>query len=393
MFSSRTNWNLSPNQLNRLLEDKSRQGVSILDLTESNPTRCGLTYNPEILKALSTDKSLLYEPNPRGLLAARNVVAEEYRSHGIHLDANNIFLTAGTSEAYGYLFRLLCNPGDNVLVPKPSYPLFDYLCELNDVEARHYRLRYTDEWQIDFSSLREAVDSSTRAILIVHPNNPTGSFVKPGERGEITELAQKHRLPLMVDEVFMEYGLHEGREVPGSFGGEEHGLVFTLNGISKTLGLPQMKVAWITASGTREFVDDAMKRLEVIADTYLTVGTPVQQALEVFFREGKNVTQQIQRRVRENFKTACILLAKTPLSLLETEAGWNTIIRLPETQSDEEWALNLLKVHDTLVYPGHFFEIDRETCVVLSLLPDKSVFEEGLRRLILSVTSKLSDSH
>ncbi len=392
VFSSRTNWNLAPNPLNRLLEEKRKAGATVLDLTESNPTRCGFTYSPALLKALSAEKSLLYEPNPRGLLTAREVVATWYRSHRIRMDADNVILTAGTSEGYGYLFRLLCDPGDTVLVPKPSYPLFDYLCELNDVEARYYRLRYYDEWQVDLDSMRAAVDESTRAILIVHPNNPTGSFVKPQERESIVSFASEHHLALIVDEVFIEFGLQPESETPASFASEQRGIIFTLNGISKTLGLPQMKVAWITTSGGQELVHHAVQRLEVIADTYLTVGTPVQHALAACFDEGKTITDQIGGRVRRNYSELCSMLANTPLSPLHTEAGWNSIVRLPSTESDEAWAQRILRESNVLVYPGHFFEINDETCIVLSLLPQESVFRDGVRRLVQAITSNSSGS-
>ncbi len=390
MFSSRTNWNLSPNRLTVLLEEKRSAGVRVLDLTESNPTRCAFSYDPALLNSLPTEQSLLYEPNPRGLRKAREVVAHQYRSQNIAIDADKVFLTAGTSEAYGFLFSLLCDPGNTVLVPKPSYPLFDYLCELNDVEARSYHLRYYDEWQIDLDSLGKSVDASTRAIILVHPNNPSGSFVKQREKEQIVTFARAHHLALIVDEVFLEFGMHEEKGMAMSFAGEQQGLIMTLNGISKTLGLPQMKLAWITVSGDQNSVDEAVKRLEVIADTYLTVATPIQHALGTLFQEGRKVTDQIRARVRENYEAACAMLRKTSLSVLHTEGGWNTIIRLPNTDSDEGWAMRLLKENNVLVYPGHFFEMDENTCVVVSLLPEALVFREGIRRLVQMVSSHLS---
>lgn len=390
MFSSRTGWNLSPNALQRCLDEMRNNGETILDLTESNPTRCGFTYDTALVEVLASERSLKYEPDPRGLLAARKSIAGYYEEHGSVVDPSNIFITAGTSEAYSHLFRLLCNAGENVLVPKPSYPLFDFLCTLNDVEARYYRLRYTDEWQIDIGSLNDAVDESTRAILLVHPNNPTGSFVKTGEWEELKKIARDRRLALIVDEVFAEFSFEDTRNVHRSFAGDGPPFVFTLNGISKMLGLPQMKLAWITVSGQAGDVKDAAQRLEIICDTYLSAGTPVQHALPMLLREGRSVRDEIRQRIVSNRNALQSMTHGSPLSLLNTEGGWNAIVKFPRLMSDEAWALRVLKESNVLVHPGHFFEIEEEACTVVSLLPEESTFSSGFHKTLRLVHTILN---
>lgn len=390
MFSSRTGWNLSPNALHQLLEEIRRKGEPIADLTESNPTRCDLSYDPKLIQALSSERSLVYEPDPRGLLTARHSIAGYYLQRGIVVDPANIFITAGTSEAYSHLFKLLCNPGEKVLVPKPSYPLFDYLCALNDVEARHYRLRYDDEWRVDVDSLSDIVDESTRAILLVHPNNPTGSYITVQEREAVLTIASKRGLALIVDEVFGDFSFDDIKGPHGSFACEQDALVFTLNGISKLLGLPQMKLAWITASGALPLLHDAASRLEIICDTYLSAGTPVQQALPALFTNGRRVTEQIRTRVRRNYNSLRAMTGGTPVSLLDADGGWNAIVQFPRIMSDETWALRLLKECNVLVHPGHFFEIEREGCIVISLLPEESTFSSGFGKTLEFVRATLA---
>jgi alanine-synthesizing transaminase len=392
MFSSRTDWNLTPNSLSVLLAEKRKRGEPVADLTESNPTRCGFSYNSELLQVLATDRSFLYEPDPHGHLVAREGIAEHYRKSGIALDPSNIFLTASTSEGYSHLFKLLCNPGDSVLVPKPSYPLFDYLCALNDVEVRHYRLRYDDEWHFDMDSINDAIDSSTRALLLVHPNNPTGSFVKNSERKKILDLVERRKLALIVDEVFSSYSMMERNDITRSFASETRALIFTLNGISKLLGLPQMKLAWITVSGGSEVVHNAIDRLEIICDTYLSTGTPIQHALPQILQSGKEVTDQIRNRVRANYKALRLMTAQSPLSIFEMEGGWTAMIQLPRIMSDEAWALRLLTESNVLTHPGHFFEIDQDACIVVSLLPQESTFSNGIRDILQLVQSAVKFS-
>jgi alanine-synthesizing transaminase len=383
MFSSRTDWNLVPNKLSQLLAEKRKKGEEIIDLTESNPTKCGFPYNISLLQPLSMETSLKYEPDPKGLLSARKKIAEYYSGNGIDVDPGNIFLTASTSEAYSHLFRLLCNPGDSVLVPKPSYPLFDYLCTLNDVTALHYSLRYDGEWSVDVDGLTESLDVSTRAILLVHPNNPTGSYLKPKERDRILDIARTNGLAVIVDEVFSEFSLTDSVKHPISFLGKNPVPTFTLNGISKLLGLPQLKLGWITVTGPDESVRVAVTRLEVILDTFLSVGTPVQHALPILLDSGQIITDRIRGRVRSNYRSLCAMVAAhgSGISIFNAEGGWNAILRLPHIISDDEWAVRLLKYRNVLVHPGHFFEMDQEACILISLLPEESIFLVGIARI------------
>jgi alanine-synthesizing transaminase len=386
MFSSRTNWNLTLNELSLLAAEKRNRGETILDLTESNPTRCGFLLEPSLLQSLSTAQSIHYDPQPRGLASARQSIAAWYASRGTIVDPESVFLTSGTSEAYSHVFRLLCNAGDSILVPKPSYPLFDYLCKLHDIEAIHYHLRYDDEWHIDVESLHDAVDKSTRAILLVHPNNPTGSYVTNDERVKLVEFARRHELALIVDEVFLDFGLSVSDRRSRSFAAERGVLTFSLNGISKLLALPQMKLAWLAVSGSDALLKQAISRLEVVADTYLSVGTPIQLALPELLKEGPSITRRIMDRIRHNYQHIGSMIDESSLvSLLTTEGGWNAILRLPNTMSDDAWALRLLKDCNVLVHPGHFFEISQNACVVISLLPHESVFSDGIAGILKAV--------
>jgi hypothetical protein len=386
MFSSRTNWNLTPNELSLLAAEKRKRGETILDLTESNPTRCGFLLESLLLESLSTPQAALYDPQPRGLASARQSIAAWYAGRGTIVDPENVLLTSGTSEAYSHIFRLLCNTGDSILVPKPSYPLFDYLCRLHDIEAFHYHLRYDGEWHIDVESLHDAVSKSTRAILLVHPNNPTGSYVTNDERVKIVDFARRHELAVIVDEVFLDFALSTNERRSGSFAAERGVLTFSLNGISKLLALPQMKLAWIAVSGSEASSKEAIGRLEVIADTYLSVGTPIQLALPELLKAGPSITEKITARIRQNYRHIRSMIGESSLvSLLTTEGGWNAIVRLPNMMSDEAWALRLLKDCNVLVHPGHFFEISRNVCVVISLLPQESVFSEGIAGILQAV--------
>lgn len=386
MFSSRTNWNLTPNELSLLAAEKRKRGEIILDLTESNPTKCGFLLESPLLESLSTPQAALYDPQPRGLASARQAIAAWYAGRDTIVDPESVFLTSGTSEAYSHVFRLLCNAGDSILVPKPSYPLFDYLCRLHDIEAFYYHLRYDGEWHIDFESLHDAVSKSTRAILLVHPNNPTGSYITNDERVKIVDFARRHDLALIVDEVFLDFELSTNERRSGSFAAERGVLTFSLNGISKLLALPQMKLAWIAVSGSEASLKEAIGRLEVIADSYLSVGTPIQLALPELLKAGPSITEKITARIRHNYRHIRSMIGESSLvSLLTTEGGWNAIVRLPNMMSDEAWALRLLKDCNVLVHPGHFFEIGRNVCVVISLLPQESVFSEGIAGIFQAV--------
>lgn len=383
MFSDRTQWNTRPTKLASLLREQQQSGADIIDLTESNPTRGEFQHNAQsMLDALGTRWSLLYEPNPKGLLLARTAIADWYSHQGITVNAEHLFLTASTSEGYSFLFRLLCNAGDSVLIPKPSYPLLDYLCQLNDVVPQYYSLMYDGEWHIDFDRLETSITEKTRAIILIHPNNPTGSFIKHHERLQIEELARRHNIPLIVDEVFGSFGFEPDQRRASSFAGGETVLTFTLNGLSKLAGLPQMKLAWIIVGGAEAEREEALKRLEIIADTYLSVATPVQQALPMLLKDSSFLTQQILERVRGNYQwLANTLRLGSAISLLHCEGGWNTILQLPNTKTDEEWALQLLRERNILVHPGHLFDLQTSACIVISLLVKRTLLEAGVEAI------------
>lgn len=384
MFSNRFKWNLATNQLARLLEAKRQAGTPILDLTEANPTRAGLAYPAaEILGALAQDGAMLYEPAPRGLLLAREAVAGYYAERGLRVDPAHLCLTASTSEAYAYLFKLLCDQGDNVLVPQPSYPLFDFLAALEGVELRPYALEYQHPrgWAMDFDSLRGALTPQTRAIMLVNPNNPTGSFVKAAEVAELNQLCQQRGLALIVDEVFGDYVLPPEAQQAVSLVENEASLTFVLSGFSKILALPQMKLGWIVTNGPAELRREAEERLELIADTFLSVGAPVQHAAAAWLPLRASLQQQISARTVTNLEWLAALVAGSACRLLTVEGGWYATLEVPRHVSEEELILRLLTEDDVLVHPGYFFDFAREAYLVLSLLPPPEVFQAAAQRL------------
>jgi alanine-synthesizing transaminase len=361
-FSSRLPHALDANSFSELLHRKKQDSVRVLDLTESNPTHAGIVYPPGLTRALDNDAALRYEPEPFGLLSARENIAEAYGAA-----ADRVILTASTSEAYSWLFKLLCDPGDEILAPRPSYPLFEYLAALESVRVRHYSLFYDHGWYIDFETLRRSLNDRTRAIVLVNPNNPTGHFLKAHELEPLTRFG----LPIISDEVFREYPVDPPGDALFSLLGVPDAAVFTLNGLSKSAGLPQMKLAWIIASGP---VDEAMRRLEMIADTYLSAGTPVQLALPKLLELRKPVQEQIIARCKANLRH----LQSSGLHVLKVEAGWHAVVA-----KDESDAVALLRDHDVLVQPGYFYDFERSGHIVLSLLTPSEIFIEGLRRLQL----------
>jgi len=386
MFSSRFRWSLESNRLARLLAEKRRAGERILDLTESNPTRAGFDYPvARILNALAAPQVMTYEPAPRGLLAARQAIADYYGERGEAVEAERIHLTASTSEGYAYLFKLLADQGDAVLAPQPSYPLFDFLAALEGVELRPYELVYTHPtgWQIDFDSLQQAMTAETRAVIVVNPNNPTGSFLKRGELERLTALCAEHRLALIVDEVFSDYPLMADGERALSLASISSVLIFVMSGLSKTLALPQMKLGWILANGPAELRNEAEERLDLIADTFLSVGTPVQQAAPAWLRLRAGLQQQILSRLRGNLKLLAQLTADSPGRLLKVEGGWSATLEVPRYSSEEEWVLSLLAEDQVLAHPGYFFDFPREAFIVVSLLPAPEIFREAISRLLV----------
>ena len=388
-FSSRFKWNLQANRLALLLAEKKRVGAKILDLTESNPTRAGFDYpTTEILSALTAPQAMTYEPTPRGLLSARQAVTDYYRERGETVEPERIHLTASTSEGYAYLFKLLADHGDAVLVPQPSYPLFEFLAALESIELRPYELIYSHPrgWQIAFDSLEQAASSRARAIIIVNPNNPTGSFIKRNELERLTALCATRGLALVVDEVFSDYAFAPDKERVSSFISVSSVLTFVMSGISKTLVLPQMKLGWIVTGGPEELRREAEERLDLIADTYLSVGAPVQHAAPAWLRLRAGLQRQIIERVRGNLEHLSQLAADSPCRLLKVEGGWYAVLEVPRHVSEEELVLALLAEDEVLVHPGYFFDFEREAFLVLSLLPPPEIFREAISRLLARAT-------
>jgi alanine-synthesizing transaminase len=387
MFSDRTNWKLTRNRLTEALDQARSSGARVLDLTISNPTRAGLYYSePQILQSLSSPRSLDYDPQPKGLPSARAAVADYYRlEHSIHLDPEHLILATSTSEGYSFVFRLLCNPGDELLVPKPSYPLFEFLADLQDVKLVPYPLIYDHGWQMDFPSLQKAMSKRTRGVVVVHPNNPTGSFVHRDEQESLNHFCREHELALIADEVFLDYA--HGRGPQQSFAANQDVLTFTLSGVSKISALPQMKVAWIATSGPAAKVEPALARLEVIADTYLSMNAPIQWALPALLEQRETIQQQLLDRVAGNLaELDRQLAAQKTCQRLTVEGGWYAVLRVPLTQTDEELAIDLLRRQSVLLHPGHFYDFPSDGYLVLSLITQKAEFAEALQRVLERVS-------
>ncbi len=384
MFSQRTNWRLTPNALTRAIAEARASGQKILDLTTSNPTEAGIRPDAEVvLAALANPEAMHYDPQPRGLLAARQAVCRYYReAHEVFdLDPERLVLTTSTSEAYSYVFRLLCNPGDEILVPKPSYPLFEFLADLTDVKLVPYPLLYDHGWQIDFDSLHKAATARSRAAIIVHPNNPTGSYVSPAETSALNALCRDYNLALIVDEVFLDYS-HDGTPRP-TFVTNADALTFTLSGVSKISALPQMKLAWVAASGPKEMVDEAGARLEIVADTFLSMNAPVQLAAPVLLDQRKQIQPVLLDRLRVNLAELDRQLAARPsCARLQVEGGWYVVLRVPVHGSDEDLAIRLLREASVSAHPGHFYDFPNEGHLVLSLITEPADFREGVARLL-----------
>jgi len=381
VFSSRIPSDLRPNRLTLALEAKRRSGGEILDLTLSNPTRAAFPYPAGILRAFEDQRLLQYEPDPAGMREARAAVARYYARRGMMVEAERILLTASTSEGYAYLFKLLTNPGDHVLAPRPSYPLFELLAGMESITARFYPLSYHGKWMIDVEALASAISGRTRAIILVNPNNPTGSFLKRDELDCLVRLATEHRIALISDEVFADYAFGPDPERINSLAGIETGLAFALSGLSKIAGLPQMKLGWIVAAGAADARRHALERLEWIADTYLSVGTPVQCAASRLLDAGESVQSEIRARTSANLRLLRQAMEGTSASVLTAEGGWYAVLQVPRVRTDEQWSLDLLDNYNVLIQPGFFYDFDSEAFLVLSLLTPSPVLEEGLARI------------
>ncbi len=375
-FSERTAWELGENGFAEKLRRARASGVELFDLTVSNPTACGFVYDAVALLApLAEVGALLYEPEPLGMLSAREAVAGYY---GGAVEAGRICLTTSTSEAYSYLFRLLCDPGDEVLVASPSYPLFDFIARLDDVKLVEYPLLYHDGWQIDLEALARSVTERTRAVIVVHPNNPTGHFCSGVERAALQSLCAERGLALIVDEVFLDYPLPG--VVAESFAvGSSPALTFVLSGLSKVCALPQMKCSWIVACGPAHEVEGAMARLEIVADTFLSMNAPVQHALPVWLAGREDLQGQILSRMVENLAVLDAVMAGSGIQRLEMDAGWTAVLRVPRTVAGVEFCEAALE-RGVVVQPGEFYGLPAGRAVV-SLLTMPEIWRSGLLRL------------
>jgi hypothetical protein len=384
-YSGRLSWSLLPNPLSNLLEKQRRLGISLLDLTISNPTEAFPHYpHGRMAQAYAGIKDFTYQPDPFGHEQARTIIAAWYRHRGIDISPNQLALTASTSEAYSLLFKLLCDPGDEILIPIPSYPLFEYLARLEGVKTVPYRLLYDGSWFLDFASMRAAISTRTKAIVIVNPNNPTGSFLKIQECATLLEIANRHGLPVISDEVFMDYAFHHPSDhFARTLIGRDGTLSFSLNGLSKAAGMPQVKLGWIAINGPAAARAEARARLELILDTYLSVGTPVQSALGSLLETGAEIQRQIAARIAQNRTTLAAALQGSPVHILHAEGGWSSILQLPNICKEEIWAARLLSEQQVLVQPGYFFDMAAEAYIIVSLITTPDVFAEGIKRLRL----------
>jgi alanine-synthesizing transaminase len=382
MFSRRTDWKLTPNRFTQVQRELQTAGREVLDLTISNPTRAELHYDSEtILQALVNPQAMDYDPQPKGLRSAREAVAGYYRKQHDDIDPDAIVLTTSTSEGYSYVLRLLCNAEDEILVPKPSYPLFEFLADLEDVKLVPYPLLYDHGWQIDFPSLYKTVNHRTRAVVVVHPDNPTGSFVAGAERSALNQFCREYNLAIIVDEVFLDYA-HDGVPRP-TFASNHDVLTFTLSGLSKISGLPQMKLAWIVSSGPGEQVSAALARLEVIADTYLSMNAPIQLAAPALLEQRQSIQPLLLDRVRANLSELDRGLEKQKTCRrLEAEGGWYAVIRVPVTQSDEDLAIEILRKLSVVVHPGHFYDFPSDGYLIVSLITPPQSFRHGIAQVI-----------
>ena len=400
MFAERTNWNLAPNALSEALAKHLAEGKRLYDLSASNPTECSFEYdNAGILDSLGDPAALAYVPDPKGLLRARQSVAEYYAARGDNVDVDDIVLTTSTSEAYSFVFRTLCNPGEELLVPAPSYPLFGFLADISDVRLVSYPLIYDNGWQIDFHTLEQAITARTRGVIVVNPNNPTGHFVKRHEAEMLNEICTTRRMAVIADEVFLDFvhcdsmrrrdgtkfGANRGStsQQPQTFASNTGALTFTMSGLSKTCGLPQMKAAWLVTTGPEDMKAQALGRLEVIADTYLSMNAPVQLAIPALLQQRQGFQKQLMTRIRKNLAELDRQLSgKKACTRLEIEGGWYAVLRVPVTRPDDELAVELLRLKSIYIHPGHFYDFPTDGYLIVSLIMPEQGFAEGIRLLL-----------
>jgi alanine-synthesizing transaminase len=389
-FSSRTSWDASESSYAAAVRVARASGRQLYDLTVSNPTRCGFFYDADaLLGPLADARALHYDPDPRGMAVARAAVAEYYASHGAEVSAGDLVLTTSTSESYSFLFRLLCDAGDEVLVAQPSYPLFDFLADLDDVRLRPYTLFYDHGWWIDFAELERTITPRTRAVIVVHPNNPTGHWTGPGEREQLEAVCARHGLALIVDEVFLDYPLRESASARSFACGEHPELTFVLSGLSKIAGLPQMKAAWIAALGPEQARTEALGRLEIVADTFLSMNALVQLAMPSWLAARGTIQAQILERALANLACLRRTAEEAPgrLQTLEVDAGWSAVLALPGCVGEADCAERLVRERGVVLHPGGFYGMPESSRVVLSLIVPRDDWEEGIRRAIAELST------
>ena len=382
MFADRTNWNLTTNRLAEALARHRARNIPLFDLTVSNPTECGFVYdNDAILQALSNPAATIYQPEPRGMAVARRAIAEYYAARGCDVPAEDILLTTSTSEAYSFVFRLLCNPGDELLIPAPSYPLFDFLADIQDVKLIRYPLFYDHGWGIDFHALEQAITPRTRGVIVVHPNNPTGHYTNSAAMKHLNDICSPNNMAIVADEVFLDFSLTQ--EPHPSLVANREALTFTMSGLSKIAGLPQMKAAWLVTSGPESWKSQACARLEIVADAYLSMNAPIQLALPSFLQQRTGFQKQLIARVRGNLRELDRqIAAQNSCSRLEVEGGWYVVLRVPATRPDEDLAVDLLESSGVYVHPGHFYDFPSDGYLIASLITPEHDFAEGVRRLL-----------
>jgi len=383
VFSNRLSFDLTPNRLTTALARARDTGVTIDDLTESNPTAIGLQYPARLLDGLAAAAALNYQPQPFGRPAARAAVVDDFRRRGLAISRDRVVLTASTSEAYSLLFKLLCDPGDDVLVPVPSYPLFEYLAALDCVQVRPYQLEFTGMWEYDVDAIKRATSPRTRAVVVVSPNNPTGSYLSRYALGPLAAHCRAHDIALIGDEVFAEYVLDAELPKTSSVLAQREALTFSLGGLSKSLGLPQLKLGWLVANGPDALVKAALERLELICDTYLSVATPVQEAAAALLVDGATIRSQIRDRVTRNYRALLVAAADCrSIRVLPSEGGWYAVMQVPAIQSEESLVVRLVEQDHVLVHPGYFFDFPREAFLIVSLLPQPVVFDRAVGKVL-----------
>ena len=390
-FSKRTNWNFTPNQISQTLDRLKKDKIDFIDLTESNPTQCQFNYlNKKLLKNFQNKENLSYDPCAQGLKEAREAISCFYAKRKLCVNPEHILLTSSTSEAYSYLFRLLADQDDQILFPRPSYPLFQFLTEINDVTMSQYSLVYGQSWSINFKELCKNIKENTRGVVLVNPNNPTGSYVSIDEIDRLNKICIEKNIPIISDEVFHDFNFDDFLEKTSLIGNHKV-LTFVLGGLSKSLGLPQMKLSWIVVNGPTKDVENAILRLDMLMDTFLSVNYPVQRSLSDWLSNSEEIEQEIKLRIRKNREFLQNQLKSVKgCELLQADGGWSATISLLSSRSEEDWVMKLLNSYHVLVYPGYFFDFQNEGKFVISLLPYPDIFSEGIQRVLSRIEQEVS---